>query len=86
MKQEEIERVEVYYERIQKLVHGLQVLATNSFLTIMFRVGLWSYLKIMTIRMKQSTLQLRKEAAMLCEEGMTIGEARNALSVPHNTK
>jgi hypothetical protein len=23
MKQEEIERVEVYYERIQKLVHGL---------------------------------------------------------------
>jgi hypothetical protein len=40
----------------------------------------------MTIRMKQSTLQLRKEAAMLCEEGMTIGEARNALSVPHNTK
>jgi hypothetical protein len=26
IEQEEIERVEVYYERIQKLVHGLQVL------------------------------------------------------------
>jgi hypothetical protein len=26
MDQEEIERVEVYYEQIQKLVHGLQVL------------------------------------------------------------
>jgi hypothetical protein len=37
MKQEEIERVEVYYEWIEKLAHGLQVLTTNSFLTIVFR-------------------------------------------------
>jgi len=27
--------VEVYYERIQKLAHGLQVLTTGSFLTTM---------------------------------------------------
>jgi hypothetical protein len=40
MKQKEIERVEVYYERIQKLVHGLQILTIDSFLTIVFRVGL----------------------------------------------
>jgi hypothetical protein len=33
-------RVEVYYERIQKLVHGLQVLTTYNFLTTMFRAGL----------------------------------------------
>jgi hypothetical protein len=34
MKQEEIKRVEVYYERIQKLAHGLQVPTTNSFLLL----------------------------------------------------
>ncbi len=39
MKQK-IERVEVYYERIQKLAHGLQVLTTNNFFTTLFRVGL----------------------------------------------
>jgi hypothetical protein len=35
--------------------------------------------------MKWSTLQ-HKEAAMLCEEGMTIAKARCALSIPHNIK
>jgi hypothetical protein len=35
--------------------------------------------------MKRSTLQHIK-AAMLCEKGMTITEARSALSVPHNIK
>jgi hypothetical protein len=44
MKQKEIERVEVYYERIQKLVHGLQIPTTDSFLTIVFKAGLQSYL------------------------------------------
>jgi hypothetical protein len=57
MKQEEIERVEVYYEQIQKLAHGLQVLTINNLLTIVFKVGLQSYLKIATIGMKWSTLQ-----------------------------
>jgi hypothetical protein len=32
--------VEVYYGRIQKLVHGLQVPTTNNFLIPMFRMGL----------------------------------------------
>jgi hypothetical protein len=40
MKQEEIERVEVYYDRIQKLAHGLQVPTINKFLTIVFKMGL----------------------------------------------
>jgi hypothetical protein len=48
--------VEVYYEQIQKLTHGLQVLTIDSFLTTMFKVGLQSYLIIATIGMKQSTL------------------------------
>ncbi len=86
MKQEETKKVEVYYERIQKLVHGLQVPTIDNLLTIMFRVGLQSYLKIVTTRMKQSTLQKHKEATMLCEEKVTIAEARSALSVPQNTK
>jgi hypothetical protein len=40
MKQEEIEKVKVYYEQIQKLAHGLQILTTNNFITIMFKAGL----------------------------------------------
>jgi len=81
MKQEEIERVEVYHEWIQKLVHGLQVPTTNNFLIIMFEVGLQSYFIITIVGMKQSTLEQHKEVAMLCEEGMTTIEVRSALSV-----
>jgi hypothetical protein len=40
MKHEEKKRVEVYYEWIQKLVRGLQVLTIDNFLTIVFRGGL----------------------------------------------
>jgi hypothetical protein len=74
--------VEVYYEWIQKLAHGLQVPTTNKFLTIVFRVGLQSYLIIMITWMKWSTLHQHKEVAMLCEKGMTTIETRSALSVP----
>jgi hypothetical protein len=78
--------VEVYYERIQKLVHGLQVPTINNFLTTIFKVGLQSYLRITTARMKQSTPQQHKQAAMLCEKGMTTTKTRNALLVPQSTK
>ncbi len=44
--------MEVYYERIQKLAHGLQVPTIINFLIIVFRAGLQSYLKIATIGMK----------------------------------
>ncbi len=40
MKQEETKKVEVYYERIQKLAHGLQVPNIDSFIIIVFRAGL----------------------------------------------
>jgi hypothetical protein len=67
MKQEETQKVEVYYEWIQKLAHDLQVPITNNFLTIVFKTSLQSYFIITTTRMKQSTLQQHKEAMMLCE-------------------
>jgi len=66
MNQKEIEKMEVYYERIQKLVHGLEIPITNNFLTIVFKMGLQSYLRIVATQTKQSTLQ-HKEVAMLCE-------------------
>jgi len=49
--------VEVNYERIQKLAHGLQLSTIDIFLTTMFKMGLQSYFKIATIGMKRSTLQ-----------------------------
>ncbi len=52
----------------------------------MFIIGLQSYVKITIVRMKRSTLQQHKKVTMLCEENMTITEARNALLVPQNTK
>ncbi len=81
MKHEETKIVEVYYEGIQKLAHGLQVPTIDNFLTTMFRTSLQSYLKITIARMKWSTLQQHKEPTMLCEEGVTIAEARSAPSV-----
>ncbi len=52
MKHEETKNVEVYYEQIQKLAHGLQVPTTYSFLITMFKAGLQSYFKIVTAGMK----------------------------------
>jgi hypothetical protein len=40
MKLKDSKRMADYYERIQKLAHGLQVPTTNKFLTTMFIVGL----------------------------------------------
>jgi len=82
IKQEETKKVEVYYEWIQKLAHGLQILTTNSFLTTMFRAGLQSYFIITTTRMKVINTKQHKEAAMLSEEGMTTAKVRSALLVP----
>ncbi len=74
--------MKVYYEQIQKLIHGLQVPTIYRFLTIVFKVCLQSNLKIATARTKQSTLQHHKEATMLCEESMITIETRSALSIP----
>jgi len=43
MKQKETKIMEVYYEQIQKLAHGLQVPTTNKFLTTIYRASLQSY-------------------------------------------
>jgi hypothetical protein len=75
------EKVEVYYEQIQKLGHGLQVPTINNFLTIIFRMGLQSYLRIATLGMKGSTLQHHMEVIMLCEKCMPTTKARSALSI-----
>jgi hypothetical protein len=56
MKQEETKRVEVYYQRTQKLAHGLQIPTIDNFLAIVFKASLQSYLIIATARMKRSTL------------------------------
>jgi hypothetical protein len=53
--------VEVYYERIKKLAHGLQVPIAKSFLINVFWVGLQSHLIIVTARMKRLTFQQHKE-------------------------
>jgi hypothetical protein len=68
------------------LAHGLQVTTIDSFLTIVFKVGLESYFRIATTGMKRSTLQQHKEVAMLCEKNMTTTKARSALSVSQNIK
>ncbi len=86
MQQEETKRVEVSYEWIQELAHGLQVPTIDNFLTTMFKASWQSYLRIVIARMKRSTLQQHKEAMMLCEENMTVLETRSVLSVPQNTK
>jgi hypothetical protein len=41
MKHEETKRVEVYYEWIKKLTHGLTI---DNFLTTIFKMGVQSYL------------------------------------------
>jgi hypothetical protein len=68
IKHGEIKWVKVYYEHIQELTHGLQTPTTYNFSTIVFWVGLQSYLKIATTRMMRTTLQLNKEVTLLCEE------------------
>jgi len=81
-----MKRVEVYYEQIQKLAHGLQVPTIDNFFTIVCKTNLQLYFKIATLVMKRSTLQQYKEASMLCQEGMITSETKSELSIPQNTK
>jgi hypothetical protein len=57
MKQENNEKVEVYYERVLKLANNLQHKTTNGFLIIVFKSRLQPYLHVPTIGMKKKTLQ-----------------------------
>ncbi len=56
MKQENNEKVEVYYERLLKLANKLQHKITNSFLTIVFKYRLQPYLHVTIVNMKRETL------------------------------
>jgi hypothetical protein len=56
MKQENNERMEVYYERLLKLANNLQHMTKNSLLTIIFMYGLQPYLRVATISMKRKTM------------------------------
>jgi hypothetical protein len=55
MKQENNERVEVYYERLLKLANSLQHKTTNNFLIAVFKSRLQSYLCVTTSMEKKNS-------------------------------
>jgi hypothetical protein len=75
-----------YYERIQKLAHGLQMPTTYSFFNYCVQNGFVIIPYNCDYKDEAVKLQQHKEATMLCEEGMTITEERSAFSIPHCTK
>jgi hypothetical protein len=86
MKDENIEKVEVYYERLLKLANSLQHKTINSFLTIIFKYGLQPYLHVARASMKKKTLQQHKETTLVCEEGISKVEATSNMLVPQSSK
>lgn len=85
MKHESIEKVEVYYEKLLKLANSLQTLTTANSFTIMFQLGLQSYLCIVVARMKWGILQHHKELVLICEQGISMPEALTTFFVPQTT-
>jgi hypothetical protein len=61
IKQAPFEKMEVYYERIMKLVNCLNHTVDNSLLMTFFRTKLVPYLQLATVGMKRDTLFLHKE-------------------------
>ncbi len=55
IQQEIVEPIEVHYERLLKLANYLQVKVIDVFLTIVLRIGLLPYLRLIT-SMKRNTL------------------------------
>ncbi len=86
MKQEKNERVEVYYEKILKLINSLQQKTIDSFLTIIFRSKLQPYLCVVIKGMKKETLQQHKEVALVCEEGIFEVKVISNLLVPQSNR
>jgi hypothetical protein len=64
MKQEKNERVEIYYEKLLKLVNSLQH-------KIIDRIGLQPYLHVATAGMKREIMQQHKESTLVYEEGIS---------------
>ncbi len=82
IKQSNDKKVEVYYERILKLVNRLQHKVDDNLLTTFFQVGLVPYLQIATTRMKRDTLFEHKEFAVNFEEIMVDAEEYRKLLEP----
>lgn len=82
IKQGNDKKVEVYYERILKLVNRLQHKVDDNLLTTFFRVGLVPYLQIATARMKRDTLFEHKKFAVNFEEIMVDAEEYQKLLEP----
>jgi hypothetical protein len=69
IQQQTVECVEVC---LLKLADCLKVLATNVFLTNIFKASLLPYLRLTTISMKRNTLIKHKEVVVVCEESGPI--------------
>jgi hypothetical protein len=68
MKQENNERMEVYYEKLLKLANSLQHRTINNFLTTILKSRLQPHLHVATASMKRETLQQHKETTLVCEK------------------
>ena len=71
IKQGPKERVEEYYERVEKLSNSLRIPADDGFLNSIFIAGLLRYLRLATAGLQRDILFNHKEAAILCEEGVS---------------
>jgi len=49
--------MEIYYDRLLKLIDDLQHMTIDSFRIVVFRFGLQPYLHVATIGMKRETMQ-----------------------------
>jgi len=76
--QQNVEHVEVHYERLLKSTNCLLVRTIDVFPTTIFRVGLLPYL-ILTTNMKWDTLIEHKEIVIVCEENGPISLNYNVL-------
>jgi len=64
-----------------EITNCLQVKTIGVFLTIVFRIGLLLYLRLITIGMKQNTLIEHKEVVVVCDlESGLVNLSYNALA------
>jgi hypothetical protein len=77
IQQQIVKHVEVYYERLLKLVNYLQLRTTYVFLTTIFKVGLLPYLRL-TTTLKKNILIKHKEV-VVCEESGPVSLNYNVL-------
>ncbi len=65
-----------------EITNCLQVKTIDVFLTIVFRIGLLLYLRLITIGMKQNTLIEHKKVVIVCDlENGLVNLSYNALAI-----